>query len=78
MATDPCDEANELRKIRRALVTGKAASEVDVEGDRIRYTKADLPRLDSMIAEADRQCAIQSGERPKRRRFAMGARFRPY
>ncbi|WP_421998194.1 hypothetical protein [Roseovarius confluentis] len=78
MAEDPCQEAIELRQIKRDLVTGSAASVTRFGEDEVRYTKADLGRLDAMIAQADRECAVQNGERPKRRRFAMGARFRPY
>ncbi|WP_037373560.1 gpW family head-tail joining protein [Sediminimonas qiaohouensis] len=75
---DPCQEAIDLRKIKRDLVTGREVSSTRFGEDEVRFTKADLGRLDAMIADADRQCAIQSGERPKRTRFAKGVRFRPY
>ncbi|WP_375261846.1 gpW family head-tail joining protein [Palleronia sp.] len=78
MATDPCVEAAELKKIRRDLIAGEKATAVRFGEDEVRYTKADLPRLDGLIAEAEKQCAITEGKTPKRTRYAMGVRFRPY
>ena len=75
---DPCVEAADLRRVRRDLITGQAVSETRFGEDMVKFTRADLGRLDTLIAEADAQCAIQRGEKPKRRRYAMGARFRPY
>jgi hypothetical protein len=78
MADDPCIEAAELKKIRRDLITGEKASTVRFGEDEVRFTKADIGRLDSLIAEAEKQCAILDGRKPKRTRYAMGTRFRPY
>ncbi|MGY6705915.1 hypothetical protein [Roseinatronobacter sp.] len=78
MAEDPCIEAAELRKIRRDLVTGEKATSTRFGEDEVRFTKADLGRLDGLIAEADKKCAMLEGRAPKRTRYAMGARFRPY
>lgn len=79
-AEDPCARAERLRGIREALITGQAVAETSFNnGNTVRYAKADLSALDREIAAADAACAIAQGApAPKRRRFAMGARFRPY
>jgi len=76
MATDPCIEAEELRAAKRDLVTGQAVREVRFGEDQVSYTKADLPALDRLIADAERRCAETQGK--PRRRGARGVRFRPY
>lgn len=76
MATDPCIEAEELRAVRRNIVTGASVRDVQFGEDRVSYTKADLPALDRLIADAERRCAAAQG-RP-RRRSARSVRFRPY
>ena len=78
MADDPCIEAAELKKIYRDISAGVAVSEIRHDDKSVSYTKADLPRLKSLIEEAERQCAIVEGRTAKRTRYAMGARFRPY
>ena len=78
---DWCAEAEALRKARRDLATGMAVSQVTYDDKSVSYTKADLPRLDALIAEAEAEaemkCDLSSGTR-KLKRFAMGARFKPY
>lgn len=78
MATDYCVELADLKRVRRGLITGQAVSETRFGEDMVKFTRADMNRLDQLIAEAETQCTIQSGGKPKRRRYAMGARFRPY
>ncbi len=74
----PCDRAARLRSVREALITGRATAETSFSGRTVRYAKADLPALEREIAAAEAACAESRGERPRRRRFAMGARFRPH
>ena len=75
----PCERAAQLRAIRDDLITGKAVSEVGFGDDRVRYTRADMARLDQEIASADAACREQMGLSPApRRRYAMGVRVRPY
>lgn len=77
--SEPCERAAQLRSIRDDLITGKAVSEVGFGDDRVRYTRADLARLDQEIAAADAACRDAHGLAPApRRRFAMGVRVRPY
>ena len=75
----PCKRAEQLRAVRDDLITGKAVSEVGFGDDRVRYTRADMARLDQEIATAEAACRAESGLSPApRRRYAMGVRFRPY
>ena len=74
--SDPCQEAEDLRAARRDLVTGQAVRDVSFGDDRVSYSKADLPALDRLIAEAERRCAEAQGK--PRRRGARSVRFRPY
>jgi len=77
---DPCTRLARLRKVREALITGAAVIETAFDGNTVRYAKADLPALERLILEAEGACARSLGDTspPRRRRFAMGARFRPY
>lgn len=75
---DPCAEADRLRALRTALITGQAESSIRFDDEEVRYAKADMARLDSLIARYERECSIQQGATPKRTRFARRAAFRPY
>lgn len=72
-----CERLRRLRQVREEIITGKAVSEVAFGEDRVRYTRADLTLLDREIAAAEdaAACAAPGG---RRRRYALGARFRPY
>ena len=67
--TDPCAEHAELLSIRRALVTGQAVKTSRFGDDEVERFRADLPRLDRMIKDAERDCAQSQGKRhvPQRR-----------
>ena len=75
---DCCAEASRLREVRTALASGQAVAESRFDLDTVRFHKADPARLDRLIEEADRLCAISQGERPRRRRYAISGRFRLY
>lgn len=72
---DWCARAEELRTARDSLITGKGVSSVRSGNDQVDYSRADLPRLDRLIAEAEGKCAEASGQR---RRYARSVRMRPY
>ena len=72
-----CQEAIELRQLRRDIATGQAVSETRFGEDLVKFAKADPAKLDQLIAEADRECDAASGK-TTRRRFAIGVRHRPY
>lgn len=74
---DWCQEAIDLRQLRRDIATGQAVSETRFGEDMVKFAKADPAALDRLIAEADRKCDEASG-RKTRRRYAIGVRHRPY
>lgn len=77
-APNPCDEAARLRTLYTALVSGDSVALSRFGEDEVRFHKGDPARLERLIAEQDRLCAIAQGQAPLRRRFAKRARFRPY
>lgn len=71
---DPCARAAALRARRDVIVGGEGVSEYDAEHGngvrrRVRYTAADLKRLDDDIREAEAACRRKQGKKP--RRFAV-------
>lgn len=75
---DWCQEAVDLRQLQRDLVGGEGIIETRLGDRMVKFAKPDPGRLDDLIREADRKCAEQNGEAPRRRRWAMGVRVRPY
>ncbi len=77
---NPCDRLARLLAVREALITGQAVTETRFGEDMVKFTPANLTELDRAIAAAGTACAIARGETAPapRRRYAMGARFRPY
>lgn len=73
-----CDRLARLQLARDELITGKAVSEVAFGEDRVRYTRADMDRLDREIAAATVLCRQEQGLPTRRTRYAMGVRVRPY
>jgi hypothetical protein len=60
--------------VRDRLITGQGVQETDHESgnstrQRVKFTQADLTRLDREIAAAENACALLQGKRP--RRFAI-------
>lgn len=71
LETHPCERAAALRARRDKIITGDNVSEYDAEHGngvrrRVRYTAADLARLDQEIATAEAACRRKKGLRPKR------------
>jgi len=80
LEADPCQRAVDLKAIRDEIITGGTAVEVEFQagnGTRrhVKYSRADLDRLDALIAQADDACAIASGKRASR--YALGNRTTP-
>ena len=75
---DPCAEAARLRTLLTAMSTGESVALTRFGEDEVRFHKGDPARLERLIAEYDRACAIQTGTLPRRTRFAKRAAFRPY
>lgn len=76
---DPCARVTALREVRDTLITGDGVAEFETESGnglnrRVKYTSADLNRLDAQIAEADNRCRIKNGKGG--RRYAVTPRGR--
>lgn len=77
LEADPCARAEALRGIRDKIITGGGLAEFETESGngvrrRVKYSAADLTRLDAQIAEAENRCRIKNGKRA--RRFAVTPR----
>ena len=66
---DPCALLRALKAARLRLATGALTVSVKSGDEEVSFSKADPVRLDRAIAEAERACAIASGQTPRRRRF---------
>lgn len=75
---DPCDEAQALRDALRDLAMGRSVARVRFGEDDVTYRAADMGLLEKLLADADRRCLESRGVCLGRRRFAMGAKFRPH
>lgn len=76
---DYCSLAMELRQVRVAMLSGKMVTQTHFGTEGARFAKPpSMAELNSAIADADRQCAIQCGLSPKRTRYAISGRARPY
>ena len=77
LEADPCGRAAALKAKRDLIIGGDGVAEYESEQGngvrrRVKYTAADLARLDGEIRAADRACSLKSGKRPKR--FAVTPR----
>lgn len=75
---DWCAKAAALRERYEALRDGDGIAEARFGEDTVKYSKADLGLLLADLREAERLCALASGEKPRRRRYAATGRMRPY
>lgn len=73
-----CMRLRRLKDVRDDLITGKAVSEVRFGEDTVRYTRADMDRLEREIAAAEAEVGREKGIPTMRTRYAMGVRVRPY
>ena len=78
MTDDPCIRAAELKAVRRQIAAGEQVRSKQFGEDRVEFFRADPSMLDREIRAAERECAIAEGKTPKRNRFAIRGRFRPY
>lgn len=69
---DPCAVAKALRKVELRLVAGAVAETVEIDGERVTYTRASSTGLTRLIGEYEGKCAALSG---KRSRFAKTIRY---
>ena len=74
---DPCGRATKLRELRDQIMVGGGVIEMESEQGngvrrRVRYSAANLERLEAEISAADNKCRVKNGKRP--RRYAIGMR----
>lgn len=79
---DWCAEAARLRKIMVDVITGasfESTRQRSGEDEReVRFSKANLPELKALVADAEAKCAASQGIAAPRRRFAIQAGSRTY
>ena len=78
LVVDWCARAVLLRKVEEALLTGEMITEARFGEDMMRYANAKLDDVKRALEEAIRNCQISRGEMPKRTRYAISGRMRPY
>ncbi|KKX24321.1 hypothetical protein [Rhizobium sp. LC145] len=78
IAIDWCARAAKLRRVEEALLMGEMVTEARFGEDMARYANASLADVTKALNEAIRECQISRGETPKRTRYAMSGRMRPY
>lgn len=78
LAIDWCARAARLRKVEEALLSGEMITEARFGQDMARYANASLGDVKRALDEAIRNCQISRGEAPKRTRYAIRGRMRPY
>ena len=78
LAVDWCARAVMLRKVEEALLTGEMITEARFGEDMARYANARLDDVKRALDEAIRNCQRLRGETPRRTRYAISGRMRPY
>ncbi|MBN9056312.1 MAG: hypothetical protein J0H80_21655 [Rhizobiales bacterium] len=78
LIVDWCARAAKLRKVEEALLTGEMITEARFGQDMAKYANASLGDVKRALDEAIRECQISRGEVPRRTRYAIRARMRPY
>jgi hypothetical protein len=80
---DPCALCRALQAYRVRLATGGVVEEIEIRSPvttrRTRFSSGSkMADLDAMIADAKAACEASLGSTPKRTRYAISARYRPY
>jgi hypothetical protein len=78
IAVDWCARAVKLRKVEEAILTGDMVTEARFGEDMAKYANANIGDVKRALDEAIRNCQISRGEVPKRTRYAISGRMRPY
>ncbi|WEK04555.1 MAG: hypothetical protein P0Y65_20660 [Candidatus Devosia phytovorans] len=66
---DPCAVASALRVARLQIATGGGVVVTRFGDDEVRFSSANLDRIDRLIVDYDGQCAVKNGK-PRIRRAA--------
>lgn len=80
---DPCALCRALQAYKVRLATGGVVEEIEIRSPvttrRTRFSAGSkMADLDAMIADAKAACEASLGTPPKRTRYAISARYRPY
>lgn len=80
---DPCALYRALKAYRALLATGGRVEEIEIRSPlTTRRTKfssgSKVEDVDRMMSDAKAACEVSLGETPKRTRYAIGGRFKPY
>ncbi|MBB3937925.1 hypothetical protein [Aureimonas phyllosphaerae] len=75
---DWCARAAKLRRVEEAILSGEMVTEARFGADMTRFASASLADVTAALNEALRRCAESRGEKPRRTRYAIPARARPY
>lgn len=75
---DWCARAQKLRDVETALLAGEMVTEARFGQDMTRFAIAGLASVTAALNEAMRECLIERGQAPRRSRFAIKGRMRPY
>ena len=80
---DPCALYKALKIYRTRLAMGERVEEIEVRSPvttrRTKFsTGSKIEDLDRMMADAKAACETSIGSTPKRTRYAIGGRFKPY
>lgn len=59
---DWCARAIMFRDAYDSLVMGKSKARVRFGDDEVQYSRADISRLEQLMREAERNCALASGQ----------------
>lgn len=70
---DPCAMVRALKKTELRIATGGSVESVEIDGERITYSRASLPALRQLIDQYGAQCAAKTGG--TRTRFAKSVRW---
>lgn len=75
---DWCARAAKLREVETAMLSGEMVTEARFGQDMTRFAGSGLAAVTAALTEAMRECLIERGEAPRRTRFAIKGRMRPY
>lgn len=75
---DWCARAAQLREVETAILSGDIVTEARFGQDMTRFASTGLTSVTAALDEAMRNCLIERGEAPRRTRFAIKGRMRPY
>ncbi len=74
--SDPCAALETVRAAYYRAIAGGAATWVEFNDRRVRYTDANAAELEKLIGQLKAECAARENGRRAPARYAMGAGYR--